>query len=402
MIQQLSDLAELIMGQSPPSSSYNNVGEGLPFFQGKSEFGFRHPLPRKYCNEPIKIAEGGDILMSVRAPVGPVNICNTQSCIGRGLAAIRPKKVNEYFLYYCLVNAEQDIASLGTGTTFQSINKSQLATLEFDVPPFPEQQIIAALLWKVQRAIELQQKIIDSTTEAKQVALEQLMTTGLRNEEQKETVIGLLPASWDVDEIDSKFKVTAGGTPSRTDKDYWEGGTIPWVKTGEVNYCIITDAEEKITEEGMTNSAAKLIPEGTLLIAMYGQGITRGKVAVLGIEATTNQACAALLPKKTNEIDTWFMYYYLAYSYERIRNLSHGAQQQNLSGGLIKSIKFPIPQKEEQEEIADILKLIDRKLEHHKCKKTLYKELFQSLSSQLMTGAIRVIGLDIDISDITS
>ncbi len=117
------------------------------------------------------------------------------------------------------------------------------------------------------------------------------------------------------------------GTPDRGNAAYWDGGTIPWVKTGQVNYCVIADTEEKITLSGLEDSAAKLLPKGTVLVAMYGQGITRGKVALLGIEAATNQACVGLIPTNGSVLPE-YLYHYLTYSYDRLRSLSHGTQQQ--------------------------------------------------------------------------
>jgi len=121
----LSEAAGLIMGQSPPSSTYNTKGQGLPFFQGKAEFGDFYPTVIKYCNDPIKIAEPGDVLISVRAPVGPTNLCKEKSCIGRGLAALRPSSgiVTKYLFYY-LRNIEDWLATQGTGSTFTAITKT--------------------------------------------------------------------------------------------------------------------------------------------------------------------------------------------------------------------------------------------------------------------------------------
>lgn len=107
----LSDVAELVMGQSPPSSSYNDSGLGLPFYQGKTDFGVTYPTPRIYCREPKKLAEAGDILISVRAPVGATNLCQSQSCIGRGIAAIRAKEIDRDFLYFYLKKIESYIDS---------------------------------------------------------------------------------------------------------------------------------------------------------------------------------------------------------------------------------------------------------------------------------------------------
>ncbi len=141
----LQDIAEVILGQSPPSACYNEDSVGLPFYQGKLEFGDLYPTPRKWCSAPKKIAEKGDILISVRAPVGPTNICPEKSCIGRGLAAIRPLGgIETNFLLYFLRSSENEIAGKGTGTTFNAISGSQLREFPIPLPPLPEQRRIVS------------------------------------------------------------------------------------------------------------------------------------------------------------------------------------------------------------------------------------------------------------------
>ena len=142
---KLESIAEIILGQSPPSSTYNEIGEGLPFYQGKLEFGDIYPIPRKWCSAPKKIAEEGDVLISVRAPVGPTNICSERSCIGRGLAAIRPLHgISTKFVLHLLRAYESVLAGKGTGTTFNAITGNQLRELEIPLPPRPEQERIVA------------------------------------------------------------------------------------------------------------------------------------------------------------------------------------------------------------------------------------------------------------------
>jgi type I restriction enzyme S subunit len=138
----IGEAFEVILGQSPPSSSYNTDGTGLPFYQGKAEFGDVYPTPVKWCSEPKKIAEAGDILISVRAPVGPTNLCREKSCIGRGLSAIRPRAgmPNLYFLW----GIEQDWQSKATGTTFSAISGKVLREQEVPLAPLPEQRRIVA------------------------------------------------------------------------------------------------------------------------------------------------------------------------------------------------------------------------------------------------------------------
>ena len=142
---RLPDVADIIMGQSPPGSTYNEDGDGLPFFQGKAEFGERHPTVRKWCSAPNKIAAAGDILISIRAPVGPTNVADRTCAIGRGLAAIRPLGgVPTDFLLHSLRLQENELASQGTGSTFTAINRGHLDAFELRVPPLPEQKRIVA------------------------------------------------------------------------------------------------------------------------------------------------------------------------------------------------------------------------------------------------------------------
>lgn len=141
----LGEACEIVMGQSPPSSTYNIDGVGLPFYQGKAEFGDLYPTPVKWCSKPGKIAELGDVLISVRAPVGPTNLCQEKSCIGRGLAAVRPQSgmPSRYFLY-ALRHFEQKLAEKATGTTFAAISGKVLRDQKVPLAPLPEQYRIVA------------------------------------------------------------------------------------------------------------------------------------------------------------------------------------------------------------------------------------------------------------------
>jgi len=137
----------VIAGQSPPSTSYNDKKEGLPFFQGKADFGTLNPKIRMWCSEPKKVSEPNDILMSVRAPVGPTNINNVTACIGRGLSAIRcTERIERNFLLHYLRYNEHKIADKGTGSTFKAITQKELKALPIPLPPLAEQKKIAAIL----------------------------------------------------------------------------------------------------------------------------------------------------------------------------------------------------------------------------------------------------------------
>ena len=148
---------ELIMGQSPPSNTYNINGNGLPFFQGKAEFGKLYPVAKNYCSSPMRIAVKGDVLISVRAPVGPTNLADQECCIGRGLAAIRCiNNIIPEYLLYALRNIENNIATTvkDQGGGFTAIRRNQLENIEIPIPPLPEQRRIAKRIEELTRRIE--------------------------------------------------------------------------------------------------------------------------------------------------------------------------------------------------------------------------------------------------------
>ncbi len=139
----LDDIALIIMGQSPPSVYYNTEKEGIPFFQGKAEFGELYPVPVKWCTEPGKIAQREDLLISVRAPVGPTNLAPSECCIGRGLAAIRPiGEISSRYLFYFFRSIESYLDSLGTGTTFKAILGKILNGIVVPIAPIQQQKRI--------------------------------------------------------------------------------------------------------------------------------------------------------------------------------------------------------------------------------------------------------------------
>lgn len=172
---ELKNLCEIIMGQSPDSSTYNSDGIGLPFFQGKTEFGDKYPTAVKWCTKPKKMAKAGDILMSVRAPVGSTNIANADCCIGRGLAAIRvnPEKLDRDFLLFQLKYLEGYLIKKGSGSTFEAIGNDILNNLEIIVPDLKEQKIISKKLElqfneveKAKRAIQCQTQDLNNLENA--------------------------------------------------------------------------------------------------------------------------------------------------------------------------------------------------------------------------------------------
>lgn len=280
----------------------------------------------------------------------------------------------------------------------RSIKKNDFLSIKIPFPKINEQRKISLVLSTIQEDIENIDKIIETTKYLKKSIMNYLFTYGpvnvneAKNISLQETEIGMMHEGWKILPIKDIAKIKSGGTPSRKKPEYWNG-EIPWLKTGEINYNIITETEEKISLNGLENSSAKMIPKGTLLMAMYGQGATRGRVAILGIDASINQACAAIFPSKI--ILTDYLFYFLNFNYEKIRNMGHGSHQKNLSAALIKTIPVAIPNSEDQVNIVRILQIIDAKIQSELKNKIILQELFKTLLNNLMTAKIRVNNLEV-------
>lgn len=205
----------------------------------------------------------------------------------------------------------------------------------------------------------------------------------------KQTEAGEVPEHWEIRPLGDIATVSAGGTPSRTKGEYWNGD-IPWITTSEVGFHRITHAEQFITKEGLDHSAAKLIPPGTLLLALYGQGKTRGKVGILEIEAATNQACAAI--SLHSAVSSSFVFHFLAGQYENIRRLSNNGNQENLNGSLVRSISILCPPLPEQRAIAEALSDVDGLLGALDRLIAKKRDLKQAAMQQLLTGQTRLPG----------
>lgn len=172
--------------------------------------------------------------------------------------------------------------------------------------------------------------------------------------------------------INQLCKISSGGTPSRSRKEYYEGGRIPWVKTGELNNQILFDTEEKITEDALKNSSAKLYKKGSLIIAMYGATI--GKTAKLGVDASTNQACAVLFDIDNSIVLTDYLWEYLQIQTENLKKLAYGSAQPNLNAGIISNYPIPIPSIRKQKEILDRIISIKKEVAILKEKTLMYKQ----------------------------
>ena len=349
-----------------------------------------------------KIVPKNSIIFATRVGVGKVGINRIDLAINQDLAGvlIDNERHDIKFLAYQLRldSIQQYVAMNKRGATIKGITRDCLEQIRLNLPPLPEQKKIAHILSTVQRAIEAQERIIQTTTELKKALMHKLFTEGLRHEPQRLTEIGPIPESWEVCKVGDVAKIQSGGTPTRETGENWSGGTIPWVKTGEINYCVIHDTEEKITPTGLANSSARLFPKGTLLMAMYGQGITRGRVGMLGIEAATNQACASITPTDKKRLSAVFLYYFFEYHYEDLRKLGHGANQRNMNAALIRSFPLMFPKADEQAAVVTALESLDEKRVIHERKKAQLQDLFRTLLHELMTAKTRVHDVELNPS----
>jgi type I restriction enzyme S subunit len=180
-VMGLGEVVEITMGQSPPSESYNMEGKGMPFLQGKQEFERKHPVEVKYTTKPLKIAFENSILISVRAPVGDVNIADKTYCIGRGLASLRAKKgIKALFLYYLMTFQKSNVEAIGEGSTFQAIARSQIFNFKIPLPLPCEQQRIATVLSQIDQTIEKEQAYKEKLEGIKKGLMEDLLTGKVR------------------------------------------------------------------------------------------------------------------------------------------------------------------------------------------------------------------------------
>lgn len=223
------------MGQSPPSETYNLGGKGLPFFQGKTDFGEMHPTVRMYCDSPNRIADPGDILISVRAPVGPTNVCEVKSCIGRGLAALRGKDdLEQRYLFYFLRYIEPTLAQSGQGSTFEAIGKNNLRNIEIPLPDIDEQKRIAGILAKADRLRRLRRYALEMSDGYLQAVFLEMFGDPVTN-----------PMGWEVKELGSELKgIDSGWSPVCDDE---QAGMDRWaiLKLGAVTWGIYNPLQNK-------------------------------------------------------------------------------------------------------------------------------------------------------------
>jgi type I restriction enzyme S subunit len=388
------NVADLIMGQSPPSSTYNKKKIGLPFLQGKAEFGEVYPSPEFYCSKPIKIAERNDVLISVRAPVGDVNIAPFKCCIGRGLSAIRPNtdKLHHRFLFYYLKFSKKRFESLSMGSTFKAIRKGEIENCKIPLPPIGEQRKIAQVLSDVDDAIQRVDEAIAKTERLKKGLMQELLTRGIGHKEFKQAPIGKIPKTWKVARLGEVADFKNGINFNKEQKGdkgiltvdvlnmYGESIYLDLANLYRVNISLKKDYFLQRGDILFVRSSLKKEGAGwACLFNGWNEPVT---------------FCGFIIRArvKNQDISAEFLTYFLRSHIVR-KGLIAGSGQvaiTNITQELLKTLKFPLPPLEEQQKIVEILSAVDYKLDLDRKRKGKLERIKKGLMNDLLTGKKRV------------
>ena len=349
IVRPLTEYCTLNMGQSPDSKTYNTQGKGLPFYQGNADFGETHPITHVWCSAPVKVAEDGDILISVRAPIGAMNMAVERCCIGRGLAALTPirNKCSKQFLYYALQSKVDSLIAQGTGSTFKAISKKVLEATCIPAYSTTEQEQIAETIDHVDNTIAARRKqlaLLDQLVKSRFIELFGDPMTDV--------------SKWSASTIGEQFNVSSGGTPATGEKAYWENGTIPWIGSNMCQDTMLSENDGKfITEEGYAHSSAKWFHKGTVLVALVGATI--GKTALLRCDTTTNQNIAAIDVTQNAAFSSEFVFYHMQMLYSKFMEIGSGKFKM-ANQGFIRQLPLICPPIEFQEQFAAFVEQTDK------------------------------------------
>jgi len=381
----------LIMGQSPPSSTYNDKGMGLPFLQGKAEFREVYPRPIFSCSSPIKIAEKNDLLLSVRAPVGDVNISLSKSCIGRGLAAIRAKdnKINYFFLFYYLKYSKNLFDSLSMGSTFKAITKKEIEKFKVLLPSIPEQEKIAEVLSTVDQAIEQVDESITRTERLKNGLMQELLTKGIGHSEFKETEIGRIPKEWKIVEMKDAVDINEEFRDPRRELSNKKFFYID-IDSIENETGIIKNLREIIGREAPSR-ARRQVRYNDVIMSTVRPYL---KAFAIIPKLYDGQICStgfAVLRCKERILPEFLLYILFSKSLvSQFNRAMVGAQYPALNSSHVKKLKIPLPHLPEQKKIAEILATVDERINLLKEKKKKLGRVKKGLMNDLLTGRKRV------------
>ncbi|HTA63224.1 MAG TPA: restriction endonuclease subunit S [Bacteroidia bacterium] len=383
----LKDIAEVIAGQSPPSDSYNKEGEGTPFFQGMADYGEKFPITRNWCSKPTKISLPNDILISVRAPVGPVNINNIEACIGRGLSAIRVKPNYSYeYLYYFLKANLKQIANLGVGSTFTAITQKELGNIKISVPDSLSDQVkIATVLSKAEALMKQRGESIELLDEFLRSTFLKMFGDPVKNEK-----------NWNQDLLgNTTLKITDGEhlSPKLTQ----HGFHIVTAKNVLKDKIDFTESNF-VSESDYTKFTKKCNPEnGDVLLV--SRGATIGRCVVVNVDRPFCLMGSVILikPNKTKLSGSFINYLFKNNSFFRRLIVTSGssAQQAIYIAGL-KKVKTITPPIKLQNQFAAIVDKAEALKEQFGRSQSDLKALYSSLSQRAFKGELDLSAVQIE------
>ncbi|MCI6313116.1 MAG: restriction endonuclease subunit S [Helicobacter sp.] len=417
-VKKLNEIFNIERGGSPrPIKVFlTNDENGIPWIKigDIKNQKYLYETEEKIIEEGLKKSKlvlSGDLLLSNSMSFGkPVIVKVSRGAIHDGWLLLREKLTldKEYFYYLFSSNFMYSfLSSQASGTTVKNLNIDKLKNIEIPLPPLKEQGRIVGILdlafEKIDTSVELLKANLANLDELAQSVLDRAFnpledsadsTESTQNPSTHDTQSPYpLPQHWEWKTLGEIANTSSGSTPLRNRKEYWENGTIHWLKSGELNDSYINLVEEKITEEALKHSPVKLLDKGTLLIAMYGA--TAGKLGILNVQTTTNQAICAFLHKDLNNLKFFekFLFYFLLSIRSKIISDSFGGAQPNISQAYIKSLQIPLPKDiKEQEQIAmhldSVFDKIQKLKELYNTQLQDYEELKQSLLTQAFSGKL--------------
>jgi type I restriction enzyme S subunit len=390
------NIVDLIMGQSPPSSTYNDKGIGLPFLQGNAEFGDIYPTPIFSCSQPTKLSEKNDILLSVRAPVGDINITPYKLCIGRGLAAIRPKSDKLYylFLFYYLKSGSRIFESFSMGSTFKAIRKEEVEKYQLPLPPLPEQKKIAEILATSDEAIQKVDEAIDKTQRLKKGLMQQLLIKGIGHKEFKESKIGRISREWEVGKLGENADFKNGLNFKKEQKGKKGVLTVDVLNMYGENIYLNFDNLYRI-DTPLNNNSEYLLKKGDILFvrsSLKREGA--GWVSLFNDWNEPTTFCGFIIRARLNNpnILPKFLVYFLRSDKARSKLIGGSGQVAitNITQETIRLLNIPLPSLPEQQKISEILSTVDKKLELLREKKETFERIKKGLMNDLLNGRKRV------------
>lgn len=368
----LKDIAEITMGQSPDSLSYNNVKRGLPFYQGNADFGELYPIAKTWCDAPKKTAKKNDILISVRAPIGAINYTSEFCCIGRGLAAITVEDdIDRNYIYYFLKAKNSELINQGTGSTFKAIGRPVLEMLK--VPAISEKQkilIIKSMDFLVD-IIKLRKKELILLDELIKARFIEMFGEPVNNDK-----------GWVKDSVERLCReIYGGGTPSKSHPEYYEGGKIPWITSKDMKTDILIDSQIHINEDGVANSTARIVPKNSVIMVIRS-GILKHTlpVAINAVPVTVNQDLKVFVAG--NRIVTKFLAYQFKMMERDILSGVRAVTADNIEFDALKRRELIVPPIELQQEFADFVEQVDKSREEVKKSLEKTQQLYDSLMQE--------------------